>query len=640
MINPKLSNRCNSLKKRPFFIAALLAAAPVNVNAQGTPSFRVPLDLDGQSSAGEAVYSWISHTSNCTSSCGSGQRTTDFLCQDITKFDASTGDYGNPEANSFCVAAAGAAPASSTSTCVNFAGCEFDWVRPPEKVTVHPIDGNPVGRPGCGLVQREFDPSCQRSDGISLAKGDHAFCKNDLPDYNAVAEGADGALGYDKQGIETNACNTSDHGWSSGAWGSWSSECSVSAIRTRAVSCTRRFDGSTQPDDSCVGTKPSTSEVSARYGSCTYQAVFGNWSSWSSTCSASATRTRTVSCERSVNGGTRVANSACTDRNIALTPTTETAPQYSGCGYTAGEAGSWSAWSSGCSASASRTRTRQCIRSDGVAVPTTECTSRGINLTEVEGGSNYGSCTYAAGSPGAWGPWANSCSGNTTRTRTRQCVRSDGSIVAAAECTNRGINLSENETGANYDGCSYSAVVTSSSCTAPGYQTRYYRCTRSDGVVVDGSNCGYPGGSETVATPACASYEWNLGTWSNWSACTTSGTRSRTRSVTCVGNGGAVVADANCTATKPDASEASACPTAACTKGGSWSWNGLNWDDFRNPNWSPEGGMNGRGPVSPFSATNQSRMGNNGHTIITGITISYTRNSRTGAMNGMESCPN
>src|SRR3546814_18349533 len=65
--------------------------------------------------------------------------------------------------------ASGAKPASSTSACTNFSGCSFDWVKPPEVVTVIPVGSNPPGRPGCGQVQRAFDPSCRRNDGTAMA---------------------------------------------------------------------------------------------------------------------------------------------------------------------------------------------------------------------------------------------------------------------------------------------------------------------------------------------------------------------------------------------------------------------------------------------------------------------------------------
>src|SRR3546814_7543592 len=100
--------------------------------------------------------------------------------------------------------------AGSTSACTVFSGCTFDWVKPSEVVTPIPIGSNPVGRPGCGQVQREFSPRCERGDGTVMADGDHSFCRNDRPDYDDVAAGDPDALGYDRTAIETAACNRSE----------------------------------------------------------------------------------------------------------------------------------------------------------------------------------------------------------------------------------------------------------------------------------------------------------------------------------------------------------------------------------------------------------------------------------------------
>src|SRR3546814_15772954 len=93
------------------------------------------------------------------------------------------------------------------------------WVKPPEDVSVVPIEPNPPGRPGCGQVRRQFDPHCERTDGTVLADSDHGFCRNDRPDYNDVAAGLPDALGYDRTAIETASCNATDHEWVEGEIG-------------------------------------------------------------------------------------------------------------------------------------------------------------------------------------------------------------------------------------------------------------------------------------------------------------------------------------------------------------------------------------------------------------------------------------
>src|SRR3546814_5245013 len=76
------------------------------------------------------------------------------------------------------------------------------------------------------------------------------------------------------------------YSWITGAWGGWSSTCSASATRTRSVSC-QRSDGAIVADGNCAGGKPATSEVSAQYGCCSYSPSYGGWS----TCVRSAEHT-------------------------------------------------------------------------------------------------------------------------------------------------------------------------------------------------------------------------------------------------------------------------------------------------------------------------------------------------------------
>src|SRR3546814_9055334 len=66
--------------------------------------------------------------------------------------------------------------------------------------------------------------------------------------------------------------------------------------------------------------------------SCSYSAEFGAWSGWSSDCSATSNRTRSVQCRRS--NGDVVATSECPSRGIAITPTSETQARYGSCTYT------------------------------------------------------------------------------------------------------------------------------------------------------------------------------------------------------------------------------------------------------------------------------------------------------------------
>lgn len=286
------------------------------VAAQTSPAFRVPLSVNGVEKSQNAAWAWMEDVGNCSSSCGTGSRTTAYICQDLSNFNPATGSFGAPEADSACISNVGSKPASKVEACTNFAGCEFDWVKPPEVVTVHPVGSNPVGRPGCGDVQREFDPSCRRTDGTAMAKGDHQFCLDDLPDYNDVANIVDGALGYDRRRIETNLCNNLDHDWKVGAWSYSSSTCSATAFKSRTVNCHRKFDDQLQSDAACAGPKPQSVRVEADYSTCSYGRGPNptSWV-WANQCSSTTTRSRTYSCQRS--DGTIVANVECTNRGVS-----------------------------------------------------------------------------------------------------------------------------------------------------------------------------------------------------------------------------------------------------------------------------------------------------------------------------------
>lgn len=538
-----------------IFASTFLASIPAPTLAQeaGQSVFRVPLENVKPGTTVDPVFVWMENVSSCSTTCGTGTRTTSYQCQDVTQPDLISGGFGSAEPDGQCTAS-GAKPANSTSACTNFSGCSFDWVKPPEVVTVIPVGSNPPGRPGCGQVQRAFDPSCRRNDGTAMADSDHAFCRNDRPDYNDVAAGIPDALGYDRTAIELGSCNTTDHEWVTAPWGAWSSTCSNTAIHTRSVTCKRKFDGALVADAECPTPKPATSETQGVYSSCSYAAEFGAWAAWSSECSTSSNRTRTVQCRRS--NGDIVPNTVCSANGVTMTPVSETSARYGSCTYSRDNPGAWTSWSSTCSSSATRSRTYECRRSNGDIVANSECTSRGINLSESENGAQYGGCSYSANF-GAWGSWSSTCSSSAFRTRSATCRRSDGSTVSNSECTSRGISLTPTtESSAQYGGCSYSTAFGawsgwSSSCSASATRSRSATCVRSDGTAVAASECTGRGVSMTPTSESSAqyggcSYSASFGAWSGWSSgCSASATR--TRSATCLRSDGSAVASTECT---------------------------------------------------------------------------------------------
>lgn len=544
---------------RPSMIAILassiLASVPIPAFAQdnvGEAVFRVPLGQVVPSTSIDPVYSWIESASSCSTSCGSGTRTTTYQCQNVASFDVSAGNFGAAEDDAQCVSTVGPKPSGSTSACSVYSSCTFDWVKPAEVVTPIQIDDNPIGRPGCGQVRREFDPRCERVDGTVMASSDHGFCRNDLPDYTDVANGLPDALGYDRTRIETASCNPTDHDWLIGSWSGWSSGCSTTALRTRTVACERKFDASPAPDASCAGPKPATSEVGAQYGSCTFAAEFGSWGGWDSECSTTSTRTRTVQCRRS--NGDAVPTAECTSRGISVSPTSETQARYGNCTYSRVSPEAWSSWSSTCSASATRTRAYDCRRSNGDIVADSECTSRGISLSESENQAVYSGCSYAWAT-GAWSGFSSTCSSGATRTRAVTCRRDPlGTTVADSYCTSG--KPATSEVVAQYGGCSYAPAnwsgwsAWSSTCSASATRTQSAQCRRSDGSIVATNECTSRGislsQSEAAPNYSGCGYSANFGAWGGWSsACSTSAIRTRTAS--CRRSDGSTVADTECT---------------------------------------------------------------------------------------------
>ena len=238
-------------------------ATPDFAAAQSTPAFRVPIGGSSSTSSTPPVYAWMESVSTCSSTCGPGTRTTGYQCQNASDFDYNGGGYGVPEADAMCTTAAGPKPASSTSSCSNYTGCNYDWVKPAVGMTPQANAPDSAGRVGCGWVHETFSPYCQRTgsgEPVILPKGDYQFCRNDRPDYDGVAAGQADALGYDRLTKQLGSCAPIDHLWVEGPWGAWSSTCSATATRTHTISCKRTFDSTIVADSKCdPATKPSAS---------------------------------------------------------------------------------------------------------------------------------------------------------------------------------------------------------------------------------------------------------------------------------------------------------------------------------------------------------------------------------------------
>ena len=323
--------------------------------------------------------------------------------------------------------------------------------------------------------------------------------------------------------------------------------CTRSETHTRPVTCVISLDGSPVADARCAGiAKPDATLVVPDYSKCDYKAVEPSDWTWSSTCSATATKTRTFKCQRSNDGGEIVADSECQSRGIGVTEDVVEA-NYSSC------SNSWKGTGlvdpgSNCG-NETWTQDVSCRRDlDQQLMPETSCTGTKPPSSEVR--YDTSSCGYSVGN---WGPWtyASACSAMTTKSRRGECIRSDGQVVPDAECQSRGKGVTEDVSEANYAGCSYEWVYTDYVGAGCGQteQTRTASCRRTlDGATVDASLCAGKAKeplSRTVADYGTCTYGYGAWSAESWSSqCSANATWTQTRS--CVRSDGTTVDAAEC----------------------------------------------------------------------------------------------
>jgi len=236
--------------------------------------------------------------------------------------------------------------------------------------------------------------------------------------------------------------------------------------------------------------------------------------------------------------------------------------------------GSYGAWSKTCG-TATRARTVTCGGSDGKTYEDAACFSVPKPDT-TETSQQLSGCTYA------WktGAYAQvSACGATTETRSVTCGRSDGTTSIDANCTAAKPATSQTSATPNYDSCTYSwnygAYGDWSTTCGDATRTRPSTCLRSNGTTVADGFCSGTSRQTTDSqhTVTSCTTRWDTGAWATTPAC---GATDESRRVSCLRSDGYTVADASCTAQKPDTNRAAPAGTTSYS-GCTFSWLSSAW---------------------------------------------------------------
>lgn len=262
----------------------------------------------------------------------------------------------------------------------------------------------------CGKATSSRSVTCQRSDGTTVTD---TFCAETKPDTQQSSDQLSGCT----------------YTWKTADWMSPTPACGAS-VQSRTVTCTRS-DNSVAAPSSCTATMPATQQATTDYSTCGYTWEVSAWDS-SNLCGQSAIQTRTVSCRRS--DGNLTKESDCITYGAGPKPAaSQTVSSYTGCGYTWRT--SYGAWSSTCSDSATRINSVTCQRSDGVVVDDSMCAGDAPSRQDTQGvyssctytptySTTYGECK----------PTTQNSSVGIQTAPVATCTRSDGKVVDNALC--------------------------------------------------------------------------------------------------------------------------------------------------------------------------------------------------------------
>ena len=455
-------------------------------------------------------YSWATGAYGSPSTtCGQATQTRGVYCQRSN---------GETVADAQC-GSAGTRPDASTSS-YQTSGCGYAWKA---------SDTWDAPVPACGATVANRNVSCLRSDGQTVG--------DDQCDPAAKPAAQRAATDY----------GTCGYAWQTTPWSDPTKTCG-SSTRTRTVACARS-DGTTVADASCTSPRPDTSETVADYSTCSYAWVYSDYAAPAAACGPT-TSSRTARCVRQ--DGVETDGSQCGVQETLSRPATD----YSSCSF-AWNAGAWT--TAPACGDTTRTRAVTCLRSDGTTAADGQCDANGKPPTS-EQVSDTSACSYAW----HYSEWtAPAACGAVIQTRSADCVRQDGASVPDGFCTTQ--RAETQRAGTDYSTCGYAwttgAWSTPSTC-GQTTRTRSVSCTRSDRTVVSDDQCGpdRPAASEQIADTSTCQYSWVQTSVGLWSVCS-SGSQSRPVTAECRRSDGSVMSDASCPTSRPPVSESRACAT-------------------------------------------------------------------------------
>ena len=454
-------------------------------------------------------YSWRTTPWNQTGACGDvGPQTRTAWCE-------RTG--GQKVADSFCFGnGSGPRPVESMNA-VNTQTCEYQWAPGEWQGAI----------PSCGAVSQTREVSCVSKNGVV---GDSANCKGTIPDRSQTV-------------TNYNGC---EFMWAAGSWKPLMKFCG-DVDQTRDVYC-RASNGSQVPSEYCANSgEPPETTFTYHFPTCNPDGtidsnargwVTGEWTKAPENACAKFVVSRQVQC---VTGEGVVVNDA--ECSTSKPKTTDEQEVTTNCSYS---------WQSGPTMPAPRgcgtvfaTRSVNCVRTDGLAVNGEAC-GLGSKPESQFATTDYSQCKFEW-KIGEWSEWSQQC-GEATRTRAVMCQRSDGGTVEDAQCS--GTRPSSTETSYMTTGCgiewSASPWRSESTCAKMTNKTRDVACRRSDGQILEDSQCSGTRPLEQMKEDdfSTCGYTWSVGEYGEPAA--NCGKTTISRTVACQRSDGEKVPEEQC----------------------------------------------------------------------------------------------